>query len=439
MVADMRTGTALPKKSRDPGAPSRRGKRILFLTPQLPYPPQQGTALRNYNLIAQVAQRHEVHLLSFAESSSETSDLGTLYPLSGLGPLRDLCASVHTVPVPQRSPWRRLQTLLTSPLPDIIHRLHSPLFYPELDQIMQDSAPLDVVEIEGLEMAEYGLHALRTAAEPKPRLVYDAHNAEYLLQKRIFEADVRHPRRWLGALYSWIQWQKLRRYEARVCRQAQRVIACSPADGNALAQLVPDLKATIIPNGVDTKHYQPGIVAPRPLGAQTLVFTGKMDFRPNVDAVLWFGTAVLPIIRQKVPQTQFYVVGKNPHPRLAPLRGIPGITLTGFVDDVRPYIAAATVYVVPLLTGGGTRLKVLEAMSMGNAIVSTTLGCEGIHATPGRDIVLADEAADMAAQVVALLGDPARRQALGAAARVFVERHFDWHIVTASLDQLYEG
>lgn len=405
-------------------------KRILFLTPQLPYPPQQGTALRNYNLITQVAPRHEVHLLSFAESHSQTVDLG---------PLRALCASVHTVPVPQRSQWRRLQTVITSPLPDMSHRLHSALFYPKLEQVMRSVAPLDVIEIEGLEMARYGLHGVRTAPAPVPRLVYDAHNAEYLLQKRIFESDWHRPRRWLGALYSWMQWQKLQRYEATICEQAQHVIACSAADGKALQQLVPELTPTIIPNGVDTQYYQPGIVSPLPISAPALVFTGKMDFRPNVDAALWFGTAVLPIIRQMAPQTQLYVVGKNPHPRLAELQDAPGITLTGFVEDVRPYLAAAAVCIIPLLTGGGTRLKVLEAMAMGKAVVSTTLGCEGIRATPGREIVLVDEAADMAAQVVALLGDPARCKALGQAARLFVERHFDWRIVATPLDQIYEG
>jgi sugar transferase (PEP-CTERM/EpsH1 system associated) len=425
----MHTDTASLQRRRD-SAPRLGGKRILFLTPQLPYPPQQGTALRNYNLIAQVAQRHHVHLLSFIESGSETVDLG---------PLRELCASVHTAPVRHRSRRHRLQTVLTSPLPDIVHRLHSPQFYPQLDQVVRDVTPLDVVEIEGLEMAEYGLHVLHTANELRPRLVYDAHNAEYLLQKRIFEADSRDPRRWLGALYSWMQWQELRRYEAQVCHQVQQVIACSPADGDALAQLVPGVRATIVPNGVDTEHYQPGIVPPLPLGAQAMVFTGKMDFRPNVDAALWFGTAVLPLIRQVAPQAHFYIVGKNPHPRLTPLRHMEGITLTGFVEDVRPYFAAAAVCVVPLLTGGGTRLKVLEAMAMGKAIVSTTLGCEGIPAAPGRDIVLVDEAPDIAAQVVALLGDPARREALGAAARAFVERHFDWRIVTVPLDEVYEG
>lgn len=405
-------------------------KRILFLTPQLPYPPQQGTAIRNYNLLAQIAGRYEVHLVSFVDSAS-------LAEVSG--PLRNLCSSVHTVASPQRSGWRRLGTVLTSPLPDIVHRLSSPQFYRKLEAVLNGGARFDVIQAEGLEMATYGLYAARLAGPIAPLLVYDAHNAEYLLQKRIFEADSRRPRRWMGAVYSWLQWQKLRRYEGAVCRQAQRVVACSAADAVALARLVPGLQVTVVPNGVDTEHYRPDSVAPLPLGTQALVFTGKMDFRPNVDAVLWFCSEVLPLIRQAAPEAHFYVVGKSPHPRLKELQSAPGVTLTGFVDDVRPYIAAATVYVVPLLTGGGTRLKVLEAMAMGRAVVSTTLGCEGIHARPGADLVLADEAHRFAGEVVSLLQDSSRRQTLGGAARSFVVRHFDWRIVAAPLDAIYES
>lgn len=402
------------------------GKQILFLTPQLPYPPQQGTAIRNYNLIAQVARRHEVHLLSFVDSSDSADP----------GPLRELCASVRCVPAPQRSTWRRLQTALTSPLPDMAHRLASAAFQRELEALLLGTS-VDVLQVEGLEMARYGLWA-RQRETGAPRLIFDAHNAEYLLQQRIFEADSRHPRRWLGATYSWLQWQKLRRYEAAVCRQAEQVIACSPADAAALARLVPGLRTLVVPNGVDTESYRPGVVPAAALGQCALVFTGKMDFRPNVDAILWFCSEVLPAIRQAEPQAQLYVVGKNPHPRLAALVAQPGVTLTGYVDDVRPYIAAASVYVVPLLTGGGTRLKVLEAMAMGKAIVSTTLGCEGIPALPEREVVLADRPADVAAQVLALLQNPSRREELGRAARAFVEQHFNWRTVTAPLEQAYE-
>jgi len=401
-------------------------KRILVLTPQLPYPPQQGTAIRNYNLIAQIARQHEVHLLSFLDPSGFSSDVG---------PLRDLCKSVTSVPAPTRSTWRRLLSVLASPLPDIAHRLASPDFQKAFEAKLSELSP-DVIQIEGLEMVGYALRCQRI--KNGPLLVFDAHNAEYMLQKRIFETDAQRPRRWAGAVYSLIQWQKLVRYETTVCQRMQRIVACSEADARAMRRLVSTLQPIIVPNGVDTHICRPGAVPPAALHGQALVFTGKMDFRPNVDAMLWFCSHVLPIIREQCPEAHLYVVGKNPHPRLAHLTEMTGVTLTGFVEDVRPYIAAAAVYVAPLLTGGGTRLKILEAMAMGKAIVSTTLGCEGIAATSGRQIVLADSPAEFAQQVLELLRAQPKREDLGRAARAFVERHFDWTTVAAPLQRAYE-
>ncbi len=406
--------------------------RILILTPQLPYPPHQGTTIRNYNLIVNLAARHEVHLLSFVHSRDE---------LAAAHPLRRHCASVEVALVPRRSPLKRLLSVLLSPQPDMALRLPSAEFGQKLDALLSRQA-FDVVQVEGIELAPYLFQAAarrQATGERGPLIVFDDHNAEYVLQQRAFETDVRHPRRWVGALYSLIQWQKLRGYEIAACRRADRVVACSDADRDALRRLMPDLDVTIIPNGVDVAHYSSFSAPPSTLGSPLpLVFTGKMDFRPNVDAVLWFAHEVLPLIRAEVPEAHFYVVGQKPHRRLAPLAENPAVTLTGYVDDVRPYIAAAAVYVVPLRIGGGTRLKIMEAMAMSKAIVSTSLGCEGFPLTPGRELIVADAPQDFARQVVSLWRDPAARERLGRAGRRFVEKRYDWPNIVPLFEQVYE-
>ncbi|MBC7262742.1 MAG: glycosyltransferase [Chloroflexi bacterium] len=403
-------------------------KRILFLTPQLPYPPEQGTAIRNYNIIANVAQRHEIHLLSFVSSPAA---------LKAAAPLHSLCCTLESVPAPKRTIWQRL-SLLATPWPDIAHRLASPLFSERL-AMMLSTHDFDVLQVEGLEMAPYGYQALARRQNHRPLLVFDAHNAEYLLQHRIAKIDWHTAWRWPGALYSTVQWLKLRRYEGDFCHRVDAVVAVSDADAQALARLVPGLKPLVLPNGVDIAYYQAPDIVPAALGPEALVFTGKMDFRPNVDAVLWFANEVLPLIRERAPQARFYIVGKNPHARLDVLRERPEVVVTGYVEDVRPYIAAAAVYVVPMRTGGGTRLKVLEAMAMGKAIVSTTLGCEGVYLQNGYEALLADTPRDFADAVLALLANGPRRAELGQAAAFFVAEHYDWRRLVPRLEQVYEG
>jgi glycosyltransferase involved in cell wall biosynthesis len=279
-------------------------------------------------------------------------------------------------------------------------------------------------------------------------LVFDDHNCEYVLQQRAFETDSRRlgspiaqGRRWVGAAYSYVQWQRLRGYERRACLTADRIVAVSKSDAEALRRLDPGLDPIVVPNGVDMEFYNeaiPSLDAGQGPGESDLVFTGKMDFRPNVDAVLWFAQEVLPLIRQDASEVRFWVVGMNPHARLASLADDPAVELTGWVEDVRPYIAEAAVYVIPLRIGGGTRLKVLEAMAMGKAIVSTTLGCEGFDLVPDQELVVADAPAEFAAAVLALLRDPERRGRLGRAARRFAGSRYDWRMIVPKLERVYE-
>ncbi len=402
---------------------------ILLLTPQFPYPPHQGTTIRNYNLIVGLARRHEVHLLSFGEPAACQ---GT--------PLEDLCRSVQVVRPPERTMLRRLKGLVASRLPDMAQRLPSAPFQAALDDLLEREDP-DVVEVEGIELAQYLFQvADRRGAAKRPLLVFDDHNAEYVLQQRAFETDIRQPKRWIGAAYSFVQWQRLKGYERRACRTADRVVAVSEPDAEAIRRLDPELEPVVVPNGVDIEHYTeevPAIEAGEGPGALDLVFTAKMDFRPNVDAVLWFAQAVLPQIRRESPQTRFWVVGKDPHPRLEPLLADPGVVVTGWVADVRPYIGGAGLYVIPLRIGGGTRLKVLEAMAMGKAIVSTSLGCEGFDLTAGQELSIADTPEEFTAAVLALLRDPQRRQRMGDVARRYSSTRYDWSLIVPLLEQVY--
>ncbi len=400
--------------------------RILVLTPQLPYPPRQGTTIRNYNLIRELARRHQVDLATF------------LAPGEALNPenhLHQHCRRIVSAPQPERSLAQRAWTTLTSSRPDMALRLESPAMHRLVQELAQTEA-YDIVQVEGIEMAQYGLQAVRASREGRrPALIFDDHNCEYLLQKRAFRTDVLAPRRWGAAAYSAAQWRRLRHFEADVCRRADRVLAVSEADATALRQLVAGIDVTVVPNGIDPRAYQPELE--REAAAPTLVFSGTMDFRPNVDAVLWFARHVLPRVQQAWPEVHFTVVGQRPHPRLDALRDHPSITLTGWVSDSRPYIAQAAVYVVPLRVGGGTRLKLLEAMALGKAIVSTRLGAEGYPVSDGRELLLADTPAEFAAAVTHLLQAPERRAALGRAARAFVETRYDWQAIVPLVEQAY--
>lgn len=399
--------------------------RILFLTPQLPYPPEQGAALRNYSLIRQVARRHAVSLLTFAPHGPASDD-----------PLLSLCHVLHTVPPPERSRWDRIRTLALTRHPDMAERLQSVPFAEALRDLVTREQ-FDVLQVEGIEMAPYAHLVRGWLGDRSPALVFDDHNAEYVLQRRACLADVRRPTRWPVAAYSLAQWRRLARFERAFCREAEVVVAVSEADAGALRQLDPSLEPLVVPNGVDTERYHPGLPDDVPLQHPAVVFTGKMDYRPNVDAMLWFHGRVWPLVRRAAPDARLYVVGKSPHPRLAPLSHDPSVTVTGWVPEVLPYLGGADVVVAPMRTGGGTQLKVLEAMATGRPLVTTTFGAEGVGLTPGRHALVEDEPGGMARAIATLLTDANAGRALGAAGRELVVERFDWSVVAQRLEEVY--
>ncbi len=400
-------------------------RRVLFLTPQLPYPPHQGTALRNYGLIAGLARHgYDVSLISFVEPGQ---------PSVEMTPLASLCQHILTVPAPAWTSLLRLRALLGGQA-DMARRRWSPEFASTVRELLAHET-VDIVHVEGIEMAPY-LTTLRAGA-PGALLIYDAHNAEYALQRRIAAQDIQSPRRWHAAAYSLLQTALLRRFETGVCRAAGQIIAVSEADAAALRRLPHRTPIAAIPNAIAVSHYRPESVIEAAILRPSIVFTGKMDFRPNIDAVLWFASEVLPAIAAVVPDVHFSIVGQKPHRRLDALRSRPNITLTGYVDDIRPYLRAADVYVAPLRMGSGTRFKLLEAMAMGCAVVSTSIGAEGLEVRHGEHLLLADSADDLAGAVADLLRDPARRVALGQRASMLVRARYDWDGIVPQLQTVY--
>lgn len=397
--------------------------KILMLTPQLPYPPQQGTSLRNFHMLRALAQTHRVTLLSFVEA--DTPRLTE--------PLQPYCHVLPPVVAPSRSTTTRLRQLLTAREPDVTMRL----FCPEFEQALTGALSVqdfDAVQIEGIELA-FAIRVIR-AHKPSLKIVLDCHNAETALQQRALRADLGQPTRWPAAIYSRIQIGRLARFERWALGTADAVIAVSQTDGAVLQALSPDSRPiTIIPNTIDVAEYD----TPPPVDPalrHDLVFTGKMDYRPNVDGVLWFAEKVWPAVLRRRPATRWAIVGQRPHPRLGSLAGIPGITLSGWVPTVQPYLAGASVYIIPLRIGSGTRLKLIEAMAAGKAVISTTIGAEGFDVTPGENIILADRPEEWVEALLDLLDNPRRRAKLSAGARAYAAQ-YDWRRIVPLLEEVY--
>ncbi len=400
---------------------------ILFLTPQLPYPPRQGASMRNYFIIKGVSVAHQVSLLTYREAHQRT-DEGTLQPLQSL--LQELVV----VDVPPR-PWkRRLQQFLTSPQPDLAFRLASDEFANALAHLLQQTQ-FDIVQIEGLELAWTMLVVQQVS--PQSRLVFDNHNAETALQRRTMQTDWQTVSRWSAAFYSSVQVWKLGRYERWACLTADAVTAVSDTDQRLLSEMVPEIGHTIVvvPNCIDTEPYLSLTVDTAVL--YDLVFVGKMDYRPNVDAVLWFGQEIWPRILAARPETTWAIVGQKPHARLDVVQEWAGVTLTGFVDSVLPYLAGAKVIIMPLRMGSGTRLKFIEACAAGKAIVTTAVGAEGFPVQAGVEAYVANEPEWFAEHVLGALRHEEGRASLGAAAQNLA-RQYDWRVVVPRFTAVYK-
>ncbi|MCC6398961.1 MAG: glycosyltransferase, partial [Bacteroidetes bacterium] len=257
----------------------------------------------------------------------------------------------------------------------------------------------------------------------------DAANVEYDIHRRVAQSTQGLVRKW----WAEYEYRKLYPQELSICREQAAIFLTSQRDKELLEPDVPGVPKFVVPNGVDTEYFQ---LPERSPEENTLVFTGAINYFPNTEGIEYFIRDIFPLIQRQVPGVRLYVVGNAPPESVRRLAS-PDIVVTGYVPDVRPYVQRASVYVVPLRIGGGTRLKVLEAMSMRRPIVTTSIGCEGIDVQNGETAFIADDPAAFADATVRLLADRRLRQAMADRGRMFVRERYDWSVVCSKLEEGY--
>jgi len=372
------------------------------------WPLNTGGRARSFHIISELSQRHRVTLLTTHGRGDDPGGLAARLPQ---------CERVVSIPhaAPKRGGAGFATALLgswLSPYPVDLWRWRAPALRDEVRRLLAAGAA-------DLCVADFLSAAVNVPLDGEAPVVLFEHNVEFMIWKRLSQVA---PRAWRRALLE-VEWRKMRRYEARACARASLTIAVSEEDRGLLAANAPEARVRTVPTGVDTSYFTPNGTREVP---GRIVFTGSMDWYPNEDAILHFMDAILPRIRRAVPEVSCAVVGRNPSHRLRAAADRAGVRVTGTVDDVRPHLARASVYAVPLRVGGGTRLKIFEALAMGKAVVSTTVGAEGLPLVPGEHFLRADDPADFARAVVALLRDPVRRKMMGVAGRSLVEQRYAW-------------
>ena len=392
--------------------------KILFLSPTVPFPLTDGGRIRVFNLLKQIAAKSDVTLLALETQPTDAD---------GVSELQQLGVQVHLVPNATTLPRVSFGTLVNAFLkqqPITVARYDLPAYRQKFREL---------VAAENFDLVHYEMfHTAQFRAETDLPSVLSQQNVDSAIWRRLC-GETTNP---FYKFAYWTQQLAFQRYERVLSPRFDAVTCTSDIDAAVFQRHCKEDTIEIIPNGVDVTHYQPDFTSE---ASAHLIYIGSMDWYPNEDAVAFFADEVLPSVQDKVPDVRFSIVGGNPSARVQKLAERDGIVVTGRVPEIKPYFAEATVFVVPLRIGSGTRLKILEALAMGKAIVSTTVGAEGLDLKDGEEIFIADEPAIFADAVTRLLTDPPLRRRIGENGRARVEQDYDWRSIGGKLHNLYES
>ncbi|MBA3014365.1 MAG: glycosyltransferase [Desulfobulbaceae bacterium] len=404
--------------------------KILWLSHLIPYPPKGGVLQRSYNLVKEISRYHEVDLLAFNQKEL----IGPLFESVSAGveeariALSVLCRRLSFFEIASDCSTYGAYTLALKSLfhePYNINWLKSKAFAATMTSWLEQEK-YDLVHFDTISLVPFF-----SLLPPVIATTLDHHNIEshMLLRRSARETNV------LKRLYFWQEGVRLAGYERRYCPQFSLNITCSDIDKKRLLGLAPQSKVLSIPNGVDLDFFKPvGL----PIHPNRLIFVGTMNWYPNVEAVLYIADNLWPRLKKMHPNLTFDVIGANPPDKIRSLADrFADFHIHGFVDDVRPFIETATVYVCPIRDGGGTKLKILDAMAMAKAVVAHPVACEGINVTHDKNILLADDDTSFINHIDSLLNTEDRRYALGMAARKLIEQYYGYHAIGEQLSNAY--
>jgi glycosyltransferase involved in cell wall biosynthesis len=405
---------------------------VLWLSHLVPYPPRAGVAQRSYGLLREIGKYHDVTLMAFHQP--ELMKIMSRDPERELEEavrrLSEICTRVAVFDLPsERSKLARYSTALQSLFrkhPYTINWVESADYSRAL--AAEAARGYDLVHFDTISLAEYRLHF------PHVPLVMNHHNIEsHLLERRAAKT-----RSWLARTYLRQEATRLRGYEQDTAQAFTLHVTCSELDADRLRSIRADAPVVVVPNGVDLGYFTRAapVTAPRPAFA----FVGTLGWGPNRDAAEMLARSVWPALAAEWPTATMDLVGSRPPPVASALaRTDPRFTVTGFVDDERPYLAGASFFLCPIKDGGGTKLKILNAMAMGSVVIADPIACEGIDATPGVELMTAATTADYVAAARALLSEPERYLAMAAAARKRIEQKYSYAAIGLALKTCYES
>jgi sugar transferase (PEP-CTERM/EpsH1 system associated) len=400
--------------------------KLLWISQNLPFPPKTGVLQRNYNLIREASRFADVHLLAILKQDILPNFDAALAERE----LSTLCRRIQVVRMPiEESKLRFLSVVVRSLFtraPFTANWADSPVLRDAVAQAMREG-PFDAVYFDTVSLAGY-----RSMVGSTPSAL-NHHNIESSLFARRLGYE-QHP---LKRFYFRMEAAKLRRYEAEVGRTFETHLVVSTLDGERLQAICPGVSTSVVANGVDIDYFRPGAAPPE---RGHLVMVSGMNWFPNRDAVLYFVDAIWPVLSAGRPDLRLTIVGAGAPDAVTRLAARDQrVTVTGWVDDVRPFMERAQVYLCPMRDGGGTRLKILDALSMGKAIVATTMALEGIDVAPEQEVLVADDPQQFVAQVIRLVDDPERSRQLGVRGREFAVEHFSWPAIGARMEQTFRG